>query len=272
MDLKGIAAATRAYNFHTHTQFCDGRNTVEEMARAAADAGILHLGFTPHSPIPIESPCNMAESDLPAYFSEIARMKNELEGRINIYTGLEKDYLGSEFKEAESKFGDLKFDYTIGSVHFIPAPGGEPVDIDGRFENFKVKMEHHFDNDIRYVVETFYSQSHAMLADGGFDILGHFDKIAQNASYFRPGIENETWYRTLIDDYIDDIIARDFIVEINTKAREQHGRFFPHERYWKRLADAGLTLIVNSDAHYVDRIVASRDEAFVLLDKIQKNA
>ena len=32
-------------NYHTHTTFCDGDNTVEEMVQRALDLGFLHLGL-----------------------------------------------------------------------------------------------------------------------------------------------------------------------------------------------------------------------------------
>ena len=122
------------------------------------------------------------------------------------------------------------------------------------------------DNDIRYVGETFYSQSAAMIDKGGFDILGHLDKIGQNASYFQPGIEEEPWYQALAEALIDKVIAynatnprRPLTVEINTKAYADHsGRLFPHPRHWQRLRDAGIPLLVNSDAHVPALIDASR--------------
>lgn len=108
-----------------------------------------------------------------------------------------------------------------------------------------------------------------MLAAGGFDILGHFDKIAHNASCYRPGIEDEGWYIDLVNQYISNIIASGIVVEINTKAREQHGRFFPAERYWRRLVEAGVPIAVNSDAHYATRVNASRPEALSILKSLR---
>ena len=32
-------------NFHTHSKFCDGKNTAEEMVLAAIDKGFTVLGF-----------------------------------------------------------------------------------------------------------------------------------------------------------------------------------------------------------------------------------
>lgn len=268
MDIRSIIRNTRLYNFHAHTQWCDGHDTLETIAMAAADLGFRYFGFTPHSPLPIESPCNMLADNLPHYRAEFERVKARLAGRMELFIGVEIDYLGSLWGPSSAMFAPGNFDFSIGSVHFIPAQDGRWVDIDGRFERFKERMASNFHNDIRYVTEMFYRQSHDMLDAGGFDILGHFDKISQNASYFRPGIEEEDWYVKLLDDYIDHIIATGYIVEINTKAFEEHGRFFPHRRHWKRLADAGVDLCVNSDAHFATRVAASRDEAFGLLANI----
>lgn len=36
-------------NFHTHTTYCDGKNTAEEMILAAINQGFTALGFSGHS-------------------------------------------------------------------------------------------------------------------------------------------------------------------------------------------------------------------------------
>ena len=61
------------------------------------------------------------------------------------------------------------------------------------------------------------------------------------------------------------IVESDLTIELNTKARREHGRFFPGERYMPQLVGAGITILVNSDAHYPDRIESSRDEALNIL-------
>ena len=269
MDIRDIIRSTRHYNFHAHTQWCDGRDSLEAIASEAAARGFEHFGFSPHSPVPIESPCNMSAADLDAYRAEIDRVGTALDGRVKLYCGVEVDYLGPQWGPASELFQNGRFDFTIGSVHFIPAQDGTPVDIDGRFTNFCRRMDEHFHRDIRYVVNTFFSQSHRMLDAGGFDILGHFDKISQNAGYYLPGIEEQEWFKRLLDEYIDHIVASGVIVEINTKARLEHGRFFPHQSLWKRLIDAGVDLCVNSDAHYAERVDAARREAFEILDRLK---
>lgn len=268
MDFRKIISRTDRYNFHSHTQYCDGHADIEAMAVAAVECGMTHYGFTPHSPIPFASPCNMAAGDVEAYLADVERVRTLYGDHCSFYAGMEVDYIDADWGPHSSYFKALPLDYTIGSVHFIPSFDGEPVDIDGHFDSFKRKMADRFRRDIDYVVDTFFAQSRAMIEAGGFDILGHFDKVGQNASAYAPGIEDGSHYRALVQQLIGMIIERGITIELNTKARREHGRFFPGERYLPQLVEAGVTILVNSDAHYPDRIQASRNEGLRILSEL----
>jgi len=240
------------------------------MAEAAVAGGFLHIGFSPHSPIHIPSPCNMSYESVEQYKAEVEHVRQMYGDRCKFYIGMEIDYLSPEHGPSAQMYKDFGLDYAIGSVHFIRSQEGDYVDVDGSFDAFRRKMAFNFHYDIKYVVTEFYRASNEMLSLGNFDILGHFDKIAQNGACYSPGIEDERWYQDIVDEYIDNIIKSGITVEINTKARKEYGRFFPHERYWKRLIDAGVTFVVNSDAHYPDRIDASRQVAFDIIKSLKQ--
>lgn len=267
-DILKLISGTDRYNLHSHTEFCDGRAQMEAFARRVLEEGMDVYGFSPHSPVPIVSPCNMLKSNVSSYLAEVDRIKATYGDRCHFLAGMEIDYLGDDWGPSNEYFNTIPLDYRIGSVHFLPTAGGELVDCDGRHESFVEKMHRYFNDDIRYVVETFYVNSIKMVQAGGFDIVGHLDKIADNASYFCPGIEEEPWYRSLVDNYIDEIISGNFIVEINTKVYADRKRLFPSPRYWKQLSDAAVPMIVNSDAHVPALINASRNEAIELLMKL----
>lgn len=258
----------RRYTLHSHTQYCDGRAHMEAFAAKACEDGFSVYGFTPHSPVPIVSSCNMHRDNVDVYIKEAQRLARMYDGRMGILTGMEVDWLGSQWNASIDYFQSMKLDYTISSVHFLQSRRGEWVDIDGRFEGFRQKMGRYFDDDIRYVVEKYYEESIRMVERGGFDIVGHFDKIGHNAAHFCEGIESERWYESLVEDLMEAIVKSGKVVEINTKAFREHGRFFPSSCRWKRLVDSGVKLVVNSDAHVPALINAGRDEAFAILDNL----
>lgn len=267
-DFSSLLGNSRRYTLHSHTEFCDGRAQMEAFAREAVNRGFTHYGFTPHSLVPIVSPCNMHRDKVADYLAEYRRIVDTHGDTVTFLAGMEIDYLGPHWGATHEFFQRLPLDYLISSIHFVETRQGEPVDIDGRFEGFRRKMQEKFNGDIRYVVEEYYRRSIEMLQAGGFDILGHLDKIALNASLYSPGIEEEAWYRALVDEYIDKIISSGVTVELNTKSRADHGRFYPCPDILRRLLKAGVPIVVNSDAHVPALIDASRQEAFELIDSL----
>lgn len=255
----------RPYNLHSHTQYCDGRATVDEFAMKAVEAGMSHYGFSPHSPLPIPSTCNMSAGDVDKFLADVSRLNYLYGDRIRLLASMEIDYLSREWGPVNDYFQKIPLDYRIGSVHFIPNQNGEYIDVDGRAERFIVNLAQHFRGDLRYVVETFFEQSLRMVEAGGFDIIGHLDKIAHNASAVDPAIESYDWYRSLVMDLIDNVTSRGIAIEINTKAYAAGGRFFPNKDLWPSILDKGGPIVVNSDAHYPDLINASRDNAIDLI-------
>lgn len=266
-DFNRTVKETDLYNFHTHTQFCDGHATMEEFVTEAIEQGFSHLGFTPHSPISVESPCNMTREDVPAYFAEVERLRSLYGNRIHLYTAMEIDYVSKGDGPASDYFRQLPLDYRIGSVHFIPAIDDPSlmVDIDGKFPAFKERMAKNFGDDIEYVVKMFYSQMMAMVEEGGFDVVGHMDKIGFNASCYRENIDDEPWYDKLVIDLFENIMDHHLTIEINTKAWLQHNRLYPNLKYFGMLKRFNAPVIINSDTHYPTLLNSGRLEALKLL-------
>ena len=128
-------------------------------------------------------------------------------------------------------------------------------------------FEWHFDGDLDSVVHLYYKNLLRMVELGGFDILGHADKMHYNASCYRPGLLDEPWYDALVRDYFAEIARHGYIVEINTKSYHDLGTFYPNERYFPLLKELGIRVQVNSDAHYPERINNARFEGLAALKK-----
>ena len=273
-----ILPDSELYNYHSHTQFCDGRASMEDMASAAFICGMGLWGFSPHSPIVVESKCNMAYEDVPKYLEEADRLHDFYDGKMKILKGMEIDFLSTDFGPHIDYFQKLPLDFRIGSVHFVTNQAGIPLDCDGRFERFAMYLKDGFNGDLRYVVEKFYEQELTMIERGGFNILGHFDKIAANASLVDPSIEHQGWYQALVDDVIRNAKDSGLLIEINTKSSLDKKRFFPSTEIWKSLIDhkKGETahsllhqsILVNSDAHDPEKVNLGRMEAIEAFKKL----
>lgn len=262
VDIKGIVGSTNDYNLHAHSQFCDGHDTMAAIADVGCNSGMRYFAFTPHSPLNIPSSCNMPKDRMGEYMSEAHRLRDEYEGVMEVLTSLEIDGMGSEYGPHIDYFQNLPLDFRLGSVHFVPNQDGIFLDCDGRFERFSRFLKEGFRGDLRYVVEKYFEQVLTMIERGGFELLGHFDKIAGNASMADPDIESRGWYESLVDDVISHAADAGLVVEINTKAFTDKGRFFPAERWWGKLKSARLPLAIDSDAHYAAKVTSGRDEAF----------
>ncbi len=269
MNVQSITCQTDLYNLHSHTHFCDGKASMQEIAEAAHRVGMLHLGFTPHSPIACHSTCNMVREAVDPYLSEIARLRDIHGEQMQVWQSMEIDYLSRDFGPHIDYFQRLPLDYRLASVHFVPNYDGIPIDCDGRYERFSQRLKEEFRGDIRYVVEKFFEHTLTMIELGGFDILGHFDKIARNASQASPGIEEESWYEALIDDVISHAISAQVAIEVNTKAYDEHKRFFPSQRWMDKVIASGLPIVVNSDVHHPDKVNAGRNEALKLIRSLK---
>lgn len=269
-EISALIAGTNNYNLHSHTEFCDGRAPMSSILEAAICEGMEIWGFTPHSPITVESGCNMLRSDVPRYIDRVADLRDLHEGEIRLLCGMEVDFLGRDFGAHIDYFQRLPLDYRIGSVHFVPNQEGRYLDCDGSFERFSKYLKAGYAGDLRYVVEKYFEQVLTMLESGGFEILGHFDKIAGNACQADPTLEQQGWYEALVDDVISHARDAGVIVEINTKSLTKLGRFFPDKRWWPKLLKSGLPIAVNSDCHYPDLTNSGRNNAIRHLEELSR--
>lgn len=268
IDLDKIKSTSK-YNLHTHTQFCDGHAPMAEFVGKAVELGFDYLGFSPHSPIKFSTSCNMPTDAVDDYAKEFDRLQSLYSGKIKLLKGMEVDFM-NDWGPTDPYFSALQLDYTIGSVHFLPAFDDESlyVDIDGSFERFKVKMHDFFHDDIEAVVKYFYAQSEKMVERGGFDIIGHLDKIGLNASLFQPQIDEAPWYDKLVQRLFEAVMDKHLVIEINTKAWHKQQRFFPASKYFQLIKKYDAPCLVNSDAHYPELLNAGREEAIALLNTI----
>ena len=80
-------------NLHTHTTFCDGVATVEQMIESAIAKNFKSIGFSGHSFTTYSPQYTMSIESTNEYKNEVKRLKEKYKDQIEILVGFEAEYL-----------------------------------------------------------------------------------------------------------------------------------------------------------------------------------
>jgi histidinol-phosphatase (PHP family) len=103
----------------------------------------------------------------------------------------------------------------------------------------------------RPLAEEYYRRIGLMAELGGFDILGHFDLLRKHNGRGEYFSEQESWYRRLVAETLEQVAASGVIVEVNTGAMARGYTAEPYPSLWilELCADLGIPVTINADAH-----------------------
>lgn len=243
-------------NYHSHCSFCDGKSSMEDFVIYAISKNLKKYGFSSHAPLPFRTNWNMKLDDFTDYQTEFRLLKEKYASNIELFLGLEVDYIHNFLGIKNELYSTADFDYLIGSVHFMDQlPNGEFWCIDGDFDIFNAGLETLFDGDIRSAVERFFEITTEMIHKGGFDIVGHLDKIAMNASKCEGFDVAELWYRNLVGEVLQLIKNKQLILEINSKSLINIGITYPNFQFFPLINELQIPVVLNSDCHYPTSII-----------------
>jgi histidinol-phosphatase (PHP family) len=249
-------------SYHTHTRFCDGRDTPEEMVLGALEKGFTHLGFSAHAMYPLGSPWHLPPQNFESYCAEIQRLKEAYRGRIELFLGFEADYIDPCIQPRRELYRRFGIDYLIGSVHYV-CGNGTLFTVDGPEEEITEGIAGAFDNDPVLAVQAYYQQIRNMVSRCDFDVVGHVDVLRRRNKALRLFDETAAWYRREIAETASAIAASGKIVEINTGgiARAGMDDVYPSAEFLSVLCREGVPVVINSDAHRVCHLDTAYDAA-----------
>lgn len=246
-------------NLHTHSIYCDGIHTPEEMVHFAIEKGFDSLGFSGHAYTWYNPYANATPENTEKYKAEVTALKEKYADRLKIFLGLEMDiYSGVDM---------TGYDYLIGSVHYLKQ-GDTYIPIDRSKAQFvRDIIDTCFGGDEMAFVRAYYAAVASMLQYGNFDIIGHFDLITKNLdamplfddtsdAYIRCAVEAMEALRPHID-----------LFEVNTGAMARGYRKVPYpaETLLKYFYDLGFGAVITSDCHDGTKLDLGREDARQLL-------
>lgn len=240
---------------HTHADFCDGKNTLEEMAAAAYAAGVKYYGVSCHSHTPIDLDEGFVlPADMTAYREAVLHLREQYAGRMEVLLGLEWD--------SQSDIAPEGFDYWIGSAHYQKAPNGKCYAADWGEEAFAACRDEAFGGDALAVAEGYFREVETVAAMKP-TILGHMDLITKLNAGNKFFDEEAHRYKAAALQALHKVDPAATVLEINTGGMARGYRNTPYPalfllKEWHRM---GGRIILTADAHTTTGILYGYDVA-----------
>lgn len=231
-------------NFHTHTDFCDGKNTPEEIILYAIDNGFSSIGFSGHGYTPFDLRYCMKDTD--GYILAINALKEKYKNKIQIYLGIEEDAFSLVKRE--------DFDYIIGSSHYFCVDGKFHA-VDSDYDYFK-KCLKLFDDDVIKLSQNYYESFCDYILKRKPDIVGHFDLITKFDEIDTKRFLCNDEYLKLSEQYMKEALKADVIFEVNTGAvaRGVRSTPYPYENLLHLIKKQGGKVMLSSDSHQAETL------------------
>ncbi len=229
-------------DYHTHTTFCDGKGTPREMADAAIERGLDTLGFSVHSTTPFHLGYCILPEQMEQYKAEIAALKKEYDGRLEILCGIEQDIF--------TPYPPEGFDYIIGSVHYLPCPDGYfPIDHSPRILSDAANK--YYGGDMISLAEHYFGVVSEVADKTGPDIIGHFDLVTKFNEGGKMFDENDSRYVAAWRAATDKLLEHNIPFEINSGAIHRGYRTHPYPSREQQhyINSRGGKFILSSDSH-----------------------
>lgn len=225
-------------NLHTHSIYCDGVSTLEEMVKSAIEKGFSYIGFSGHGHTNFDgSYCMSAEKEA-KYFDEVNVLREKYKNDIQILCGIERDLFSDYFAH--------KYEYEIASVHYIRC-GEKLFAVDDTAQTQNQCIKDCFDNDPYAYAEEYYR----LVSQLEGDIIGHFDlltKFDRNNEIFSP---KEERYKKAALSALEILLEKNAVFEVNTGAMSRGYKDAPYPDVWilEEIKKRGGRVIITSDCH-----------------------
>lgn len=233
-------------NAHTHTTWCDGNNSCEEMIQAALARGFVSLGFSVHGWTPYE-PCHITIERESQYRAELRALREKYRSQIEIIIGAERD--------AAYKRDFSQFEYIIDSVHVLEK-NGEYFFVDWSQDRTERFVHENFNGDYYAYSAAYYRRVAQMCAESDALFIGHIDLLTKFNEGCRTFDETDPRYLKPAFEAVQCAVERGLPLEMNTGAISRGYRITPYPSLpiLKFIHEKGGEILINSDAHSAEGI------------------
>lgn len=246
-------------SFHSHTRLCKHASgvPVDYVRRAVADGGCSALGISDHAPYPDDSvwpESRMKVAQIPEYVSMVREAKGI--APFPFYWGFECEwYPAYDSWYRDFLRGEIGAEFLVYGSHWVNDNG-----------------EFWYIPDIsdKRLFSRYIDLTVGGIRSGNYDFIAHPDLFL--GGFVRMDDDVKAGCRSIIAAAIDAGLP----LEINglglrrPKLKGDNGMRSPYpvREFWEMAADAGATIICNSDAHAVEHVLASARNAWAFAEEI----
>lgn len=260
------------FTYHCHTNFSDGKNSLEEMVAQAQNLGFSHIGISDHlivhknieqSPswqmMVSRSDAHIYKRDfksaLPAFqkhcdeIHEFSRRKN-----FKIYAGFEIDFFTYDgwLEELKDFLSQIDYDYVISGNHFLFNEDCETIyNIHKTVKDFLAKDE------ITDLVSSHFKIIEKSVQSQLFKFVAHLDYVRKIKDCYA---ENENFTAEKLS-ILNALKNNKTGTEISTKGLRKIGDFYPDEWLLQKIKEHNIPVVISDDAHRTDEIGYDFDKA-----------
>jgi histidinol-phosphatase (PHP family) len=241
------------HDYHLHSDLSvDCRAPMAAQAQAAVALGLREICVTEHCDyVPQDEGCGYYRPE--AYFAELARCREQFDGRLMLRAGVEIGEPHRYPEEAAALVGGYPYDFVIGSLHWV----------DGQ-----IVLEHNYfaGKSAAEAYEAYFTELLAMVRHGGFDVIGHLD-VPKRAGFDVHGPFRSRDFAEPMRAVLRAAAEAGIGIEINSgTARRPIGELTPDIdvlRWYRELG--GEIITVGSDAHRPEHLAYRFDDAAAML-------
>ncbi len=236
----------RYSDLHLHTNFCDGKNTPEEMVISAIEKGMDTIGLCHHGYTGFDKRYCIKKEREDEFISIARNLAEKYKDKIRVLCGVEQDVFSNENTD--------KFDYVIGSVHYLKN-GDVYTPIDENIDWLKDAVKNYYSGDYYAMCRDYYKNV-SMWAEKKCDIIGHFDlvtKFIEREPLFDPSCAE---YLAAAKSAADALLPKGVPFEVNTGAISRGYRTspYPAKPIYDYIKSKGGSFIPSSDAHSAENL------------------
>lgn len=233
---------------------------IKEYIQVAKSKGIEELGISEHAYFFYETKNILSNPWVDGrrhlYFADYAQFFKDVKAAgLSIKMGIEMDYTPGKEAEMADFIQKHPFDYVIGSVHWIDDWG---IDLD-------IYKEEYEKRDIEQVYLEYFDQIVTLAESKLFDFVGHIDLI--KIFSYKPS--NQDFLNQQYDRVVQALAASGTCIEISTAGlRKPVGEMYPDNKLLQKCFDAGVEIVLCSDAHMPKHVGFAYDEALQLAQSV----